>query len=420
MSAARRTDLDLLRILVCGTVILAHALLIFAEEPRYHVKSAVPWAVATVAYEAIRIATLAIVFALAGWSAVVSLRRRPAGRYLRDRLARVLLPLAAGILLLGPVIKWIELGQGRDLRIGGFRLVAPPEYGFLDFLPRYLTRLNLMTWSHLWFLAYLFLISLALLPLLRWLARRPLAEAVPGRALGYAPAALLAVLVAGSGGYWPFLPNLAQDWANLLYFAACFGLGGVLAAWPGLEARLRAEAPGLLALGLGGLALVVWCGPSAAGRIGVGLCAWGAIGAGFGFAGRHRPRPGRALAWLGEATMPVYVLHHVPLVAFGVLVLPLGWAAPVAVLAIAAGTTVLSLLAYRWLVWPWRVPRVLVGIGGSCRHGATKTSSTINCWACLNCRMRWRNTAHHRSAYLISLATMPAIVARRSNSRFRP
>ena len=361
--ASRRTDLDLLRILVCGAVILAHALLIFAAEPRYHVKSAEPWAVATVAYEAMRIATLAIFFVLAGWSAVASLRRRAAGRYIRDRVARVLLPLFAGILLLGPVIKWIELGQGRDLRLGGFRLVPPPDYGFLEFLPRYLTRLNLMTWSHLWFLAYLFLISLALLPLLQWLARRPMEASVPGRAMGYAPALLLAALVAGTGGYWPFLPNLAQDWANLAYFAACFAIGGGLAAWPGLEARLRAEAPGLLALFLAGLAMVVWFGPSVPGRIGVGLCAWGAIGAALGYAGRHPPAPGPVLAWLGEATMPVYVLHHVPVLALGVLVLPLGWGEPASVLAIWVPATVVSLLAYRWLVRPWRVARVMVGMG---------------------------------------------------------
>lgn len=361
--SARRTDLDLLRILVCGAVILAHALLIFAAEPRYHVKSALPWPMATVAYEALRISTLAIFFTLAGWSAVASLRRRAAGRYLRDRLARVLLPLAAGILLLGPVIKWIELGQGRDLRLGGFRLVTPPAYGFLDFLPHYLTRVNLMTWSHLWFLAYLFLISIALLPLLQWLARRPLVAVMPGRAWGYAPALLLAALVAGTGGYWPFLPNLVQDWANLLYFATCFGLGGVLAAWPGLEARLRAEAPGLLVLALAGLALVVCCGPSVAGRLGVGLCAWGAIGAALGYAGRHPPRPGKVMAWLGEATMPVYVLHHIPVLALGVLVLPLDWGQGASVLAIWLAATAVSLLAYRVLVWPWRVPRVLVGMG---------------------------------------------------------
>ncbi|WP_431269573.1 hypothetical protein [Dankookia sp. P2] len=91
----------------------------------------------------------------------------------------------------------------------------------------------------------------------------------------------------------------------------------------------------------------------------------GATGAALGYAGRHPPREGKAMAWLGEATMPVYVLHHVPVLALGLLVLPLGWAAPVAVLVIAAGATVVSLLAYRWLVWPWRVPRLLVGMGSA-------------------------------------------------------
>ncbi|RYI98821.1 MAG: hypothetical protein EON47_18510, partial [Acetobacteraceae bacterium] len=189
--AGRRTDLDLLRVVVCGVVILAHALLIYAEEPRYHVKSAVPWAVATFGYEAMRIATLAIFFVLAGWSSVGSLRRRTAGRFLRDRFWRVLLPLVAGVLLLGPVIKWIELGQGRDLRVNGFRLVAPPDFGFLEFLPRYLGRLQLLTWSHLWFLAYLLVISVVLLPLQQRLARRLPSARVPGRAMAFLPAAVL-------------------------------------------------------------------------------------------------------------------------------------------------------------------------------------------------------------------------------------
>jgi len=359
----RRTDLDLLRIIICGMVILAHALLIFAAEPRYHVKSPAPWPLATILYEAMRIATMAIFFALAGWSAVGSLRRRAPGRYLRDRLLRVLLPLAAGVVLLGPVIKWIELGQGRDLRLGGFRLVTPPDYAFLEFLPRYFGRLSLLTWSHLWFLAYLFVISVALLPVLLWLARRAPSARVPGRAAGYLPGLGLAVLIPATGAYWPFLPNLVQDTPNLLYFAACFGLGAMFAAWPGFEARLRAEAPGLAMLALAGLALVVAAGPSALGRIGVGLGAWGAIGAALGYAGRHPPRAGPVMAWLGEATMPVYVLHHIPVLALAVILLPLGWTATMTVLAVWLGATLVSLAAYRVLVWPWSVPRALVGLG---------------------------------------------------------
>ena len=47
----RRTDLDLLRIVLCASVIIQHAVLIFANEPRYHVKSDLspPWATASTA-----------------------------------------------------------------------------------------------------------------------------------------------------------------------------------------------------------------------------------------------------------------------------------------------------------------------------------------------------------------------------------
>ena len=358
----RRTDLDVLRVVICAAVILAHALLIFADEPRYHVKSGVAWPVATVLYEALRIGTLCTFFALAGWSAVASMRRRSVGRYLRDRAVRILVPLAAGIVLLGPVIKFIELGQGRDLRMAGFREVPPLELEFLAFVPRYFGRLNLVTWSHLWFLAYLFIISVALVPLVLHLARRVPAAAVPGRGMALVPGVVLAAVIVGAGAYWPFLPNLVQDGPNLLMFATCFAIGAVLAAWPGLEARLRAGAPWRLLLALGGLAGVRASGPSVPGRIAVGLCAWGCIGAGFGYAGRYQPRPSAALSWLGEATLPVYVLHHIPVLWLGVLVLPLAWgsAAKVAVIWLAA--TVVSLVLYVVVVVPWRVPRFLLGM----------------------------------------------------------
>jgi hypothetical protein len=362
IAPGRRTDLDVLRVGVCFIVILAHALLIFAAEPRYHVKSAEPWLMATIGYEFMRIASLAIFFVLAGWSAVASLRRRHWRRYVNDRLLRVLLPLGAGVILLGPVIKWIELGQGRDLGLAGFRLVAPLEAGFVEFLPRYLSRMNLMTWSHLWFLAYLFLISVALLPFLLRLARRIPATVVPGRAMAYAPAALLGGYLAVTGGYWPFLPNLVHDGANFGYFALCFAAGAGMAAWPGYEARLRTEAPWLGLLAGLGLAVVVLAGESVVGRVGVGLCAWGCIGAALGFAGRRPPAPGLLLGWLGEATMPVYVLHHIPVLALGVLLLPWGWPDWLAVLAITIGATMLSLLGYRLLVQPWPWPRVLIGM----------------------------------------------------------
>ena len=359
---SRRTDLDLLRVAACFAIIMAHAVLIFTAEPRYHIKSAEPRLVANVLYEALRIGTLPLFFALSGWGSVVALRRRSAGRFLRDRAERVLLPLVAGMLILGPFIKFIERSQGRNIGVTGWRLVEPLQIGFLEFLTNYWGRLNLLTWSHLWFLAYLFIISIALLPLLQYLARRVPSDAMPGRALAFLPAPALALLVVAGSGYWPNLPNLVQDWGSLLFYAGCVGMGAWLAAWPGFEARLRQDAPLFLALAVAGFAIIIAMGQTTLGRVGVGLCAWGAIGASFGYAGRHAPAPSAVLNWLGESTMAVYVLHHLPVLAIAAWLLPLAIPDTLKVIVIVLGATAASLLAYRFLVQPFATPRILIGM----------------------------------------------------------
>jgi uncharacterized membrane protein YcfT len=136
----------------------------------------------------------------------------------------------------------------------------------------------------------------------------------------------------------------------------------MLAAWPGYETRLRAEAWGLLALGLVGFIVELWLGPSTLGRIAVGLCAWGWIGGGLGIAGRYPPPPSRLLDWLGEATMPVYVLHHIPVLLLGVWLLAFGWGPVSTILGVWLGATAITLLVYRFCVRPFAGPRLLVGM----------------------------------------------------------
>lgn len=358
----RRTDLDLLRVIACFSIILAHAVLIFTSEPRYHIKNAEALIVADWIYEALRIGTIPLFFVLAGWGAVATLRRRSAGAFLRDRVVRLLLPLVAGILLIGPFIKYIERLHGRNLGMGGFRLVEPLHASIPTFLTQYWGRLNLLTWSHLWFLGYLFILSVALLPLLVYLARRtPLTE-MQGRGLAFAPAPALALLVVVSGGYWPNLSNLLQDWGSMVFYAGLVALGGWLAASPGLESRFRRDAPLFLALALLGYILMMWAGHTNLGRAAAGLCAWGAIGASFGYAGRRPPEMTPTLAWLSESTMAVYVLHHLPVLVIGAWLLPLAFPDSVKMIWIVVGATLVTLVTYRFLVLPFTVPRVLIGM----------------------------------------------------------
>ena len=317
---------------------------------------------ASVPAEFLRIAILPLVFVLAGWSAVVSLRARGAGRFVRARARRLLVPLVAGIALLGPLIKYVELRNGRDIGFDGLWLVPPLQGSLLDFIPRYFTRMSLLTWSHLWFLAYLLLFSLLLLPLLGRIARTEPRTDEPAAAVVYLPALAFAALLGGFEGYWPFLPNLLTDGTNFAWFALCFALGAGCAAWPGFATRLRAEAWRMLALMLLAYAGVVVCGPTAAGRVFVGLTAWGAIGAGLGLASRFKPAPSPFIAELSEATLPVYILHLMPVLALGLLVLPLALPVWLAVAVVWLGSTLVSLAAVRWLIRPWRLTRWLVGM----------------------------------------------------------
>ncbi len=110
---------------------------------------------------------------------------------------------------------------------------------------------------------------------------------------------------------------------------------------------------------------VAYCGESAAGRVLVALTAWGGVGAALGFASRRKPVATPAFAYLTDATMPVYIAHHVPVLLLELLLLSIGlpvWL-KMTVIWLAAGA--ISLAAYHWLIRPWRAVSWSMGMGGS-------------------------------------------------------
>jgi peptidoglycan/LPS O-acetylase OafA/YrhL len=365
--SARRTDLDGLRVLVCFLVILSHACVPFSREVHYHVRSAAVSAVPAAIYEVIHLSTMPLFFALAGWSAVTSLRRRGAARFLRERATRVLVPLAAGLVLLGPVIKYIELHNGREMSLSGFRTMPPEPVAFATVLRHYYPRLSSYTWSHLWFLAYLLVMSVALLPVLSVLARRAPRQEAPPAIAAWLPALPLMTVLVALGGYWPFLPDLIGDLPNLAFYATCLLLGAGLAAWPGWEWRLRAEAPYLLVAVLIGFAGEVQYGDSTAGRVFVGLAAWGAIGGAIGLAARRPPAAGAPFRYLSEAALPIYILHHVPVLFLAWAVVDLAWPVGWKVLAIFLPGVAITLAVYHFVVRPCAPLRWLVGMAPAVR-----------------------------------------------------
>src|SRR5258706_11680850 len=213
-TGARRTDVDALRILICAAIILSHALLIFGADPNYHLKSAVPSRSASFVFDFVRANSVSLFFVIAGWSAVASLRRRSSSQFVLERVTRLLVPLFVGMALFGSIIKYVELSHGIDMGLRGLRHIEPLNESFLKFFPHNLTLFRQITWSHLWFLAYLFLYTVFLLPLLVRLARCAPRAVEPAALAVYLPAIPMALLLVATSRYWPVLPNLITHLAK--------------------------------------------------------------------------------------------------------------------------------------------------------------------------------------------------------------
>jgi len=175
-------------------------------------------------------------FLLSGVGSWYALHSRPAGAYLWRRVKRLLIPLyTVGLFILLPPQFYFELLTNAGYRGTFWEMIPRYSSGFE--LPRLTawpdTLLPIPFSGHLWFLQYLFLISLMTLPLLLYLKS--------GRAQRWV--ASLAGWCDRRGGIFLFVLPLAlaliglrglfeaqRSWADFLWYAVYFVIGYVVAA----------------------------------------------------------------------------------------------------------------------------------------------------------------------------------------------
>ena len=374
MPAGRRHDIDALRVIAFGLLILYHASGIWQTDSDFHVVSRHTFD----QMDGLRILVnrwrMPLLFAISG-IAIGLAAPRHGWAFVRSRTSRLLIPLAFAMLTTIVVQAYCEA-----------RLNGALPAGFLKFWGRYLQlrpwpadtltgATHGVTWNHLWYLAYLWCYTL-LLMMLRPLLQSPPAAALGAtwKRLGIVGAWLLPVLAWLSALLWlkPRFPEthaLYGDWyAHTVYFS-CFLAGWWVSreqrAWEWL-ARLR-----WLTLGVAAIAVAIelllkyaglWLGdaplPGWAAGVNWSLVettaratyGWTAMLAIFGFALSHLNKPFRWLSYASEAVYPWYILHQTLLVLIGYWVIPLGWSAPIEVVAILGGTIVGCLLLHELLI----------------------------------------------------------------------
>jgi glucan biosynthesis protein C len=403
MDGSRRPDIDWLRVGATYLLFVFHSGMVFSPAPFYHVRNADVSFAMLIVCGFISIWHMPLFFLLAGWSAAASLRVRGTRDFAAERVRRLAIPLVAGCVLLAPGFKYVELRSGLDLSHEGLRVTAelqptfasvipgglplaePYEESFASFLPTFFTDLDRFSWGHLWFVAYLFTLSMAYLPLLAWLRRRPgrLQDARPW--IVYLPLVPLILIQLLLRPRWPGLYNLYDDWANVAYYSVFLLSGFLLACHPALERLVarewkRALALALAAMGVSLLAVLGVIGSQWLLLVVAAVAGWCFVIALLGLGQRLRGHSSRMLSYLSESAFPVYVLHQSAIVIPGYFIVQLEAGIAAKFMLLVAVSLALTLATYHWLVRPFALPRFLLGMrpgGGRSLPMAPARAATV-------------------------------------------
>ena len=359
----RKHFLDWLRVIAFFLLILFHVGLLYVSWG-YNLKSERISTDLEYAMNLLSPWRLALLFFISGVASRFLVARLGAGGFAKDRLRRLLPVLLLGMLVINPVQVYVEV-----LDKGVF------EDGYLDFWfgpylrNGYYPYRMTPAWDHLWFLLYLLVYAMALAAVLS--ARR----AAEARAIGplwlvVVPGAWLVASDLLVSEVHPATLGFFYDWANHIRWIGVYFAGAICGSqqgfWDLLRVRRRTLAltsAALLIAHLASMALdfgIPW--DSIVFNALSGLYGWSVILTLCGYAAEHWNRPSRALSYLNEAILPVYVFHQPVMLVLAYNLFPLRLPVPVEVALLILGTGVGSFLGYEIFARRTRVLRFLFGL----------------------------------------------------------
>lgn len=322
---ARRHDIDFIRVVVFGLLMIYHTSLIFGTRG-WLVHADIP----SRAFDVISLAShpwrISLLFFIAGIT-TAALSQRCSPSEIRNQRSRQLIPpLLFGIFVLVP--PQIYIVATSDLGL---------DMGYLDFWGLYMRfgaisdpaggSISVVSMQHLWFLAYLWLYTAVLTVLmancvggLDWLSQR-LRSWLSGYGLFVWPILCLAALRLFLYPLFGETMNAISDWYSHVVYFSFFTFGFLMAYddsfWTLLvERRYHAAAGAGLSL-IAILLLFIFYPPEARGmalmvlhRIIRSALQWFAVVAILGFCRVLITRPNRVISYLNRAMLSYYVLHQ--------------------------------------------------------------------------------------------------------------
>jgi len=334
MTSKRRHDIDWLRVIAIGLLLIYHIAIIFQPWAMLvgFIKSEEPLEALWTPMTMLNVWRIPLLFYVSGMGLYFAMRKRNWKQLILERTKRILLPFTFGIVAIAPIHMFI-FQKHYSLPLGYY-----PHQG------------------HLWFLGNIFIYVLLLLPIFYWLKKQentrikkalsaivsnpiaPLLISVffvievviinPSIFVLYAQtshgffhgflAFLIGFLLVYSGEkFWKAV--LKWKWLYIITALILYGFR---------VGSLGAEAPGYL--------------------IAIESNYW--IFGIFGFGYRYLNKPSNALSYLSQAAYPVYIIHMFVLYAGAFLILPLETSILLKFTCIVAFTGLVCYLIYAFII----------------------------------------------------------------------
>lgn len=321
---------------------------------------------------------MSLFFFLAGASAWFALASRTAGQFIGERFKRLIIPFIVGFILLSPPQAYLlSLSQG--LYHGSF----------LQFIPYFFEHIHI-SWNpqwiaaygyHLWFLAFLFFVSLLTLPVLLLLRRK--------RGLDFI--GWLATFCSKPAGLFVFVVPIAliqialrapfpgyQGWADFFIWLIVYTYGFMLLADKRFTVAIQKQ--GKLALFVAIICLLIMVVANFAGvlnswdnitnytpgyvlyQILRSLTTWSLMIFVLYFGMNLLNFRNKIIEYLNEAVLPFYVFHHPVIVVIAFYTIPWDISLGIKFFFVSTAAMIATLLLYELLIRRWKVMRALFGM----------------------------------------------------------
>lgn len=379
----RRHDLDWLRVLVFMLLIFYHVGMFFVPW-EFHIKNNITYKWLIYPMWFVNQWRLPILFVISGMGTHYALQKRSGSQFTLERLKRLLVPLAFGILLVIPPQVYIERIVKNQFT--GSYLEFWPLNSFIGIYPY-----GNFSWHHLWFLPYLLIFSLVLIPAFLYLKTHPtnnfstwIKQVVKNPVTLYMFIIPLYLTEAFMKPYFPVTHDLVNDWYTFSSSILLFFYGFLLITtkdvfWKTVENYRKL----FLIIGITSFTGMLLAASGFRGYNNMHymeaflkvISLWSWILSLFGFASKYLNKGSKLLSYANEAVYPFYILHQTVMIVIAWYLIDLNWSLGMKAFVMIIGTFGLSWFFYEFLIRRWKYVRPLFGLKNNKKKDDAKVFS---------------------------------------------